>query len=101
MHTYDCFRWYNLKVTEWQPDVLQFPPIEHDLMLDDGTAELRWRSPVMDDKWLPPARAGHSAVTLPLKTNRTLCSVTFGGYNGHECFNDVIVFDCGKQFCIF
>jgi hypothetical protein len=56
---------------------------------------------VMDDKWLPPARAGHSAVTLSLKTNRTPCSVIFGGYNGHECFNDVIVFDCGKRFCIF
>lgn len=76
-------------------------PLEHDLMFCDGTAELRWRSAVMDDKWLPPARAGHSAVTLPLKTKRTPCSVIFGGYNGHECFNDVVVFDCGKRFCIF
>lgn len=59
-------------------------------------AELRWSSLNLEDKWHPPGRAGHSGVACPLDPQFPPLTVVFGGYNGHECFNDVVVFDSGK-----
>ncbi|KAH9563031.1 hypothetical protein CY35_05G103700 [Sphagnum magellanicum] len=86
---------------------------ERSCMMDDtGTAiartprwisgfldvELRWSRPAMENKWLPAARAGHSAVSLQLGSkNPPSTVVVFGGYNGQECFNDVLIFDCGDM----
>lgn len=62
-----------------------------------NAVELRWSRPAMENKWLPAARAGHSAVSLQLGSkNPPSTVVVFGGYNGQECFNDVLIFDCGK-----
>jgi hypothetical protein len=62
-----------------------------------SAAELRWSSLNLEDKWHPPGRAGHSAVSCSLVPHSPPYTVVFGGYNGRECFNDVIIFDSGKQ----
>ncbi|KAG0601549.1 hypothetical protein M758_11G120800 [Ceratodon purpureus] len=60
-------------------------------------AELRWSSLNLEDKWHPPGRAGHSAVSCSLVPHSPPHTIVFGGYNGRECFNDVIIFDSGNM----
>lgn len=70
--------------------------LKHESTVMVFAAELRWSSLNLEDKWHPPGRAGHSAIACPLDPQLPPLTVVFGGYNGHDCFNDVIVFDSGK-----
>ncbi|BFI15065.1 hypothetical protein MPTK1_5g09080 [Marchantia polymorpha subsp. ruderalis] len=58
---------------------------------------LRWTTPLLS--WFPSARAGHTAVSLPKKIGSEICSrlVVFGGFDGEEYFNDVILFETDEM----
>ncbi|KAL2636441.1 hypothetical protein R1flu_007920 [Riccia fluitans] len=58
---------------------------------------LRWTVPLVT--WEPPARAGHTAVSSPKEAGSETCIrvIVFGGYNGREWLNDVLLFDTDEM----